>query len=179
MKTIALVGQYDAVDLFTDGPLLVDAFAEGGVDAQVAAWGENRDWSRYDAVVVRASYDYIDRPGEFYSWAHRVEGVTQLANAAATLEWNGDKRYLRDLAGAGVNTVPTVWVEPGDDPISVLAAVESDEIVVKPVTSAGSRLAARYAPADRDRAADHLRQLAKRRPRGDGPAVPGQGRRRG
>lgn len=161
-KPIALVAQRNDVDLFTDGPRLIEAFSRRSVAAEIVPWGDQRDWSAFAAVVVRGTYDYVEQPQEFFAWAHAVEAVTRLANPAALLEWNGDKRYLRDLAAAGIATIPTRWVEPGDSIASVIDALPPDDFVVKPATSAGSRLAARYRAGERARAADHLERLAAR-----------------
>lgn len=155
---IALVSQYEDTDLFTDGPLLIDAFSQRGHHAEVAPWGTPREWDQFDAVLVRATYDYIDRPEEFYDWATAVERVTRLANSAAVLRWNGDKRYLRDLEACGVATIPTAWVDPH---AWTEVQLDHDELVVKPTTSAGSRLAARYRRDEHDAARGHLRRLSE------------------
>jgi hypothetical protein len=91
-------------------------------------------------VVVRSTWDYVPRREEFLAWAR---GVPSLANSADVLTWNTDKRYLRELAAAGVPVVPTTWVEPGDryTPPDV-------EHVVKPAVSAGARDTARYAAGE-------------------------------
>jgi hypothetical protein len=60
--------------------------------------------------VVRSCWDYVPRRAEFLAWAQRVP---RLANPAEVLAWNTDKRYLRELAAAGVPVVPTTWVAPG------------------------------------------------------------------
>ena len=56
------------------------------------------------------------------------------------LEWNTDKRrYLTDLAAAGVPVVPTVFVDPGAE----LEPLDGP-FVVKPAISAGGRRSARF-----------------------------------
>jgi glutathione synthase/RimK-type ligase-like ATP-grasp enzyme len=153
---IALVGQYDDIDTFTDGPPMLEAFARRGIEAEVVPWGSpTADWASYDGVVVRTAWDYVDRRDEFLDWARRVEAVTRLANPAATLEWNSDKRYLRDLADAGVPIVPTVWVGPDER----LPRWRWEEVVVKPAVSAGSRMAARHDGDDRDGVAAHVEAI--------------------
>ena len=42
-------------------------------------------------------------------------GPPRTANPADVLVWNTDKRYLDDLAAAGLPTVPTLFVPPGSD----------------------------------------------------------------
>jgi hypothetical protein len=100
-------------------------------------------------VVLRDTWDYTDRVEEFLAWAG---ALPRLLNPAGVVAWSSDKRYLRDLAAAGVPVVPTTWLEPGD-------AFERPlhEHVVKPTVSAGARDTGRYGPQD-DSAA-HVRRL--------------------
>lgn len=68
------------------------------------------DWAGFDGVPVRSTWDYPLRRDAFLAWAGRAR-VT--ANPYDVLVWNTDKRYLQDLARAGVATVPTVILPPG------------------------------------------------------------------
>ncbi len=145
MSRVALVAQFDSLDTHGDGPPLVAALLGRGIDAEVVAWGGDRDWATFDGVIVRNAYDYLDRLEEFLAWAARVEGLTRLANPAAVLAWNSDKRYLRVLSESGVPIVPTVWIDPGGR----LPRWRWEEVVVKPSVSAGARNTARYAGDDR------------------------------
>ena len=72
------------------------------------------DWASYDLVVIRSTWDYSWRADEFTAWAQKVAAVTRLANPAAVVRWNTDKRYLGELAAAGVPTVPTRYFAPGE-----------------------------------------------------------------
>jgi glutathione synthase/RimK-type ligase-like ATP-grasp enzyme len=96
----------------------------------------------YDLVVVRSTWDYQERRDEFLAWARGIGD--RLANPPAILEWNTDKRYLRELADAGLPVVPTTLVAPGER----FAAPAAGEYVVKPTVSAGSRDTARFAGRD-------------------------------
>jgi glutathione synthase/RimK-type ligase-like ATP-grasp enzyme len=109
---------------------------------------EGFDWSGFDAVVVRSTWDYQHRRAEFLRWAGRVP---RIFNRAELLAWNTDKRYLADLAAGGVETVPTTFADPGEKP----RWPHAPEVVVKPSISAGSKDTARFAvadPAERERA---------------------------
>ena len=147
---IALATAAEFPDLDEDGAALISALEGRGVDAGPAVWTDDDvDWSTYDLVVVRCTWDYHERRDEFVAWAHRVEAVTRLANPAALLEWNTDKTYLRALTVAGLPVVPTDWLEPGD----VFVVPEVGEYVVKPAVSAGSRDTNRYEAGVHDDAA--------------------------
>ncbi|MDX3249060.1 hypothetical protein [Streptomyces sp. ME18-1-4] len=138
-----------------DLPVLRAALERAGAEADGVFWDDpDVDWASYDLVVIRSTWDYSWRADEFTAWAQKVADVTRLANPAAVVRWNADKRYLGELAAAGVPTVPTRHLAP-DDP----ADLPSDhEYVVKPTSGAGGRYAARYTPDQHETA---VRQLAR------------------
>jgi hypothetical protein len=147
---IAIATAAEFPDLDEDGPTLLGALAGRDLTAEPAVWTDpDVDWSAYDLVVVRCTWDYHARRDEFVDWAHRVADVTRIANPATVLAWNTDKTYLRALHGAGLAVVPTDWLEPGD----VFAVPEVGEYVVKPAISAGSRDTNRYQVGDHDEVA--------------------------
>ncbi|HZF89678.1 hypothetical protein [Streptomyces sp.] len=154
---IALVtcrpGPEVAVD--RDLPVLARALREAGADVEVVAWDDpDADWARFDLALIRSTWDYSWRAQEFLEWAERCQAVTRLANPADVVRWNADKRYLGELAAAGVPTVPTRYIAPGEP-----ADLPDDhEYVVKPTSGAGARFAARYPPEQRETA---VRQLAR------------------
>lgn len=154
---VALATAAEFPDLDEDGPVLVDALARRGIEASPAVWTDRTvDWSAYDLVVVRATWDYAPRREEFVAWAGRVAAVTRLANAPDVLAWNTDKTYLRELSRSGLPVVATDWLEPGDafDP------PPQGEYVVKPTVSAGSRDTNRYRAGEHDElAAAHAGSL--------------------
>jgi glutathione synthase/RimK-type ligase-like ATP-grasp enzyme len=151
---VALATCAEVAELDGDDRPLLGLLAERGVEAAPAVWDDAApDWSRWDLVVVRSTWDYPARRAAFLAWA---ESLPRVLNASGVLRWNTDKRYLRDLAAAGLPVVPTTWVEPGDD---VPAALDGGELVVKPAVSAGSRDTARYRAGDREGVLAHVRAL--------------------
>jgi hypothetical protein len=137
-------------DLDSDDALLAARLRALGVDVVTPAWDDPAAyWGAVDLVVVRSTWDYVDRLPEFLSWC---AAVPRLANPADVLAWNTDKRYLRDLEAAGVPVVPTRWLEPGDD-----HAPPAGEHVVKPVVSAGARDTVRCAAGEDS--TPHVRRL--------------------
>lgn len=151
---VALVTCARLPDLDPDDRLLLAPLAEAGFEVTVAVWDDPAvDWARFDLVVVRNTWDYPLRRDEFVAWARSVPA---LANPAEVIAWNTDKRYLRDLAAAGVPVVPTTWVAPGE----AWSPPADGEWVVKPAVSIGSRDSGRYVlPAQRDLAAAHVARL--------------------
>ena len=120
--------------------LLEDELAER-LGATWAVWDDPAvRWSEFALVVVRSTWDYQrDRPG-FLAWAR---DLPRLVNPAEVLAWNTDKRYLSDVAAAGLPVVETTFLAPGDPLPAALPA----ELVLKPSVSAGSRDTGRFRPA--------------------------------
>ncbi|MDX6197845.1 MAG: hypothetical protein QOJ79_996 [Actinomycetota bacterium] len=132
-----------------DEPALIAALARAGVAAQGHPWDDDLDWSSYDLVVVRSTWDYIARREEFLAWAG---AVPRLANPVSVLRWNTDKRYLERLAAVGVPVVPTTYVTDHFEP-------PSGQYVVKPTVSAAAMDTAKYGPADEVVAREHVSRL--------------------
>ncbi|MDX3517375.1 hypothetical protein [Streptomyces scabiei] len=139
-----------------DLPVLVRALREAGAEAAAVHWDDPAaDWAGYDLVVIRSTWDYSWRAAEFVAWAERTGEATRLANPAGVVRWNTDKRYLGDLAAAGVPVVPTAYLAPGD-PVEL---PETHPYVVKPTSGAGARFAARYTPDQRGTAVRHVERM--------------------
>ena len=146
MSRIALATAREALPLDDDLPPLIEAFAG---EAVAACWDDAAvDWSRFDLVLLRSTWDYVPRLGEFLDWCERVAAQTRLLNPPALVRWNTDKHYLADLAARGLATVPSHFLEPGRngaaDLQGLVATLPSDEFVVKPAVGAGSKDAQRY-----------------------------------
>ncbi|WP_369139243.1 ATP-grasp domain-containing protein [Modestobacter versicolor] len=162
VATCAAVPQLDE-----DGPLLLAALAEVGVRARPVVWDDPEvDWPAFDAVLVRSTWDYPLRRAEFLRWAG---GCPRTVNPVDVLAWNTDKRYLDDLARAGVPTVPTVLVPPG----TAWTAPDGDH-VVKPTVSGSAADTGRFrGPGDPEAAALVARLHAQGRTAMVQPYLPG------
>lgn len=161
---IALVTVTAARALDEDLAPLASALREAGADVVIADWDDEAfDWGSVDAALLRSTWDYTDRPGEFLAWAERAAQRTRLLNPPDVLRWNTDKHYLAELARAGVAIVPSTFVEPGMDAQAALAAFldaePCTEFVVKPCIGAGSRDAQRHARTGADTARTHVARL--------------------
>jgi glutathione synthase/RimK-type ligase-like ATP-grasp enzyme len=131
-----------------EAPPLTAALAQRGVEAVPAVWDDPaEDWTRYDLVVIRSTWDYPDRRDEFLRWA---ESLPYVLNPAEVLRWNTHKQYLGYLVS---DAVPSRLVAPGE-PFTPPEA----EFVIKPAVGAGSIGAARYDPGD-ERSIAHVAEL--------------------
>ncbi len=142
---IAFLACGGALDLDTDGPFLFSALEAAGRDFDVVAWDDPKaKWSRYDAVIVRATWDYFMRADDFRAVLEQVHSESHLLNPLEVIEWNLDKRYLAELRRAGLPIVETAFVShlmPPTELMTALTKIEKwkcVEVVVKPSVSAGS-----------------------------------------
>lgn len=154
---VALVTCAALPELDDDDRLVHASLAARGVTAEAVVWDDPAvDWGSYDLVVLRSPWDYPSRRDDFVAWAATVPA---LANPADIVRWNTDKRYLDQLAAAGVATVPTTWIEPGQE---WALPAERGEYVVKPSVSVDSQDTGRYDLADpehQELARAHVRRL--------------------
>jgi hypothetical protein len=166
----------------SDRPLLLDALADEGLRGEAVAWDADVDWTAFDLIVVRSPWDYPERVAELRAWLAAMAGVPALHNPAAAIEWNLDKRYLRDLADAGVPIVPTAFATSVEEAADAICSVRLDDdeagaevggdVVVKPTVSAGSRDTGRFDRADPEALALAQRIVAGGRVAMVQPAVP-------
>ena len=127
---------------------LLEAFGKRGLSARWLSW-DDPETLQADLVILRATWDYTQRLAEFLDWTTRVPN---LLNPAPVVRWNTDKRYLHDLARAGVPVLESAFYEPGQ-PVHL----PSGEVVIKPAVGAGSIGAKRL--TDHNEARDHAAQL--------------------
>jgi glutathione synthase/RimK-type ligase-like ATP-grasp enzyme len=150
--TVALATCAEMPEGDDDERLLPPALAARGIDARFAVWDDPaEDWGAFDLVVVRSTWDYTVKRDAYLDWAG---SVPRLLNTAAVLRWNTDKRYIDDLAAAGLEVVPTAFVVPGG-PRPPLHG----EVVVKPAVSGGAMDTARFATDRHRQAHEHLTTL--------------------
>ncbi len=154
---LALATAVAAFGLDEDLEPLLDACRDIGIETTAVAWDDMTvSWARFDAVLLRSTWDYVERLPEFLAWCERTAGITALWNSPDVVRWNTDKRYLGELAARGVPVIESHFLAPGDDTATMPAF---DEFVVKPTVGAGSRDAQRYVRAERPAALAHAQRL--------------------
>jgi glutathione synthase/RimK-type ligase-like ATP-grasp enzyme len=153
--------------LYQDDLLLVTALDKIGIEAVPAVWSDaSIDWQAFEAIVIRSPWDYFVRLEEFRNWLNaRIASGARLCNSGKILEWNFDKRYLQDLASAGVSLIPTIVVSQGDSPdiVALARAKGWEDIVVKPTISGGGFRTHRFRVDDADQYRDDIAEILKDR----------------
>lgn len=124
-----------------DADLLMETTKSAGIECQYVAWDdESVDYSQFDGLVIRSTWNYFEKPESFLSWLAKTEKVVPILNAPHVVRRNIDKRYLTELETAGLPVVETVFVEPSElgDVTSIVFNKAWKKFVIKPVISAGS-----------------------------------------
>ena len=167
MTRIGLLTDVASMPLDEDLEPLTAALQALGAEVDPLPWDDASATSAprlrgFDLVVVRSPWNYHHRADAYLAEIDRMATVVAVLNEPALLRWNIDKRYLDDLAGAGVPVVPTRFVPPGEDlgsALGQLAVGASGEFVVKPSVSAGSKNTARFRGAQTDAAGRLVQDL--------------------
>ena len=165
MRTVALVTARAARRLDEDLTPLAAALRNAGASVSIVDWDDaDAGWGSFELALLRSAWDYSKRLPEFLSWAERAALLTKLLNPLQVVRWNIDKHYLAQLARAHVPTVPSHFIEPGEDAaagVQRFFALHPDlgDFVIKPAIGSGSRDVQRYAREDIQAATAHAQRL--------------------
>ncbi|MGY0556442.1 MULTISPECIES: ATP-grasp domain-containing protein [unclassified Lysobacter] len=141
---------------------LQSALETSGVTATPTPWTAHVDDSsglkRFALVLPLIVWGYHY---DHARWLHAcrtwdADGIA-LANPAAVLAWNSDKRYLERLGQRDIATPPTLWtdrVTPAQLE-KVFAATGAEQLIVKPTVSGGGWKTQRLGRGDRLHEAPH------------------------
>lgn len=117
------------------------ALRERGLRFATPIWDDPAvDWAAFDAVLIRTTWDYVEKIDAFERWLARADVATRLFNPLPLVRWNLRKRYLAALQSEGVPCIETVWIHP-DAPIdlpAVLAKMGWARAFLKPELGATS-----------------------------------------
>jgi glutathione synthase/RimK-type ligase-like ATP-grasp enzyme len=122
-----------------DDASLALALARRGVEPMACVWNDGSiDWSAFDAVLLRTTWDYFKHHAAFLAWLDLLDRLdVPVINDSATARWNSDKRYLDQLAARGVGIIPgrsTSFSDLAD----TLRTFAGQNVVVKPTVSGGA-----------------------------------------
>jgi glutathione synthase/RimK-type ligase-like ATP-grasp enzyme len=137
---VAFVTYRGLPDLNGDDRRAATAVADLGLRVDAVCWDDpDAEWLAYAAVVVRTTWDYHHRVGEFHAWIDRLDALgARLWNPPRILRWNTDKRYLARVAHPYLHPPPTAILNRGSavDLRDLLERRGWNEAVIKPTISA-------------------------------------------
>ncbi len=149
-----------------------------GYNCSVADWRDSTfPFQSSRLVVLRSTWDYHLHHSEFMAWLKSLASHSILKNSWELVQWNSDKRYLRDLSVRGIDCVPTYYIEEGAEQVSrsalaeILASLSGSspassaaKVVVKPsigLSTFGVKKFDLSTTAGEDAALEHINQLAR------------------
>lgn len=140
MIGLVTYGKYP--ELTDDDRPLLGELAVLGVGARPVVWDDpSVDWTAFDALVLRSTWNYHLKPREFTAWLAELDEIgVPLWNPTPVVRWNLHKRYLRELGDKGVLVPPTEWVARAEArPLSALLGQRGwTDAIVKPSISASA-----------------------------------------
>lgn len=166
MRSCAFLTTDNLEGYVSDDDLATEPLRELGWAVTAVSWRRRDvDWSGFEAVVIRTTWDYHLDAEAFLRALEGIDGSgTRLANPLPLVRWNARKTYLRDLSSRGLPVVPTVWgASPDPDGIERLFdELGAEEIVIKPVISATAYDTYRVGRHDSEMAAEMAAVFAGR-----------------
>jgi len=142
MCHVAFLSTDNLEAFFVYDELLLPYFNAEGWKVSTVSWhAKQYDWSQYDYVVVRSTWDYQQYPEAFLEVLAQIDTSSAiLLNPLPLMRWNIEKYYLQDLAAKGCLTVPTCWQSRFNEDVirEQFELLESNKLVIKPVLSANA-----------------------------------------
>ena len=146
---VALLSCRDLPGWEKDDRFFQNALSEQGVKWTSIPWDESCNWSKFDAVLIRTTWDYVDRRTEFVLALEAISKQTILLNSIDVVRWNIEKTYLKDLEDKGISIAPTVWISSKE--VSLIEIMERrgwSKGFLKPVVGACASNTKRFAVSE-------------------------------
>ena len=151
MLTLGLLTCQRLPNLSDSDQSLIPIFKEHGINAEAIIWNApSIDWTRYDGLIIRNTWDYYTQSERFISWLKTIRDYRiPLSNSVDVVLGNMHKFYLRDFERNGVTVIPTLFSDR-NSPISLQLLKDRQwaNVVVKPAVSAGSYQTAIHSVTD-------------------------------
>jgi glutathione synthase/RimK-type ligase-like ATP-grasp enzyme len=142
MGRCAFLTTHNLEEFFIYDDLVKPHLAKLGWTVDDVCWRDQTvDYSQYDVVVVRSTWDYQAFAEQFMHTLQRIESSgALLENPFTLMKWNVSKSYLKDLENSGVAILPTIWLPTFDSTAieNAFTYFNVSEIIIKPLVSANA-----------------------------------------
>ncbi len=128
-----------------------DALKAAGASVEPIPWTDTADLGEFDLILPLVAWGYHKDYDRWLELLARAEAERwPMINPPQLLRWNSDKRYLVELAGAGVPTVPTMAVAAccNADIAEARSRFGGETLVIKPSVSASASGLHKIRPTD-------------------------------
>ncbi|MFE3847451.1 RimK family alpha-L-glutamate ligase [Flavobacterium sp. LB3P45] len=148
---IALLTCEKLPELTAADQLLIPELAKHNIVAKPVIWSDKTiNWSNFDYLIFRNTWDYFEKETEFNLWLDHIEklGIKTL-NPIEIIKQNKHKFYLREMEKQGIPILPTVFIDKTNSlNLAELIPSHWKKAVIKPAFSAGSYLTEVFEVAD-------------------------------
>ncbi|WP_035673703.1 RimK family alpha-L-glutamate ligase [Flavobacterium sp. 83] len=140
---IALLTCEKLPDLTPEDQKLIPELAKHNIEAKAVIWSDKTiNWSDFDYLIFRNTWDYFEKETEFTIWLDQIEksGIKTL-NPIGVIKQNIHKFYLREMEKREIKILPTVFIDKTSNlDLAMLIPTKWKKAVIKPAFSAGSYL---------------------------------------
>ena len=123
--------------------LLLEYLQSKGLTIQKEIWDDPQvNWAAYDLALLKAPWDYFDKFGQFSEWLKQLEALgIRLLNPVDVVRWNSDKHYLRDIAEAGLQIIPSLFLKQEEKPAwpALFDHFQTNRLIMKPAVSGAAK----------------------------------------
>ncbi len=139
---IAFVTYKNEPGLTKDDKVLAHYLSQKDMVISPAVWDDaNVNWQQFDAVVLRSTWDYFEKPDAFNKWLDKLASLNcNVLNPVSVIRWNQNKKYFIDFSKKGI-LLPPYRICFRNGHISLKKIMEDNnwcKAVVKPAISGGS-----------------------------------------
>lgn len=130
-------------ELLESDQKLIPLFAKENIAAKAVIWDdESVDWTEFDYLIFRNTWDYYQKEIAFNLWLDKIESLgIKTLNPISIIQKNKHKFYLKELEKEGISILPTIFLEKNSTSnLQTLIPKNWEKIVIKPAFSAGSYL---------------------------------------
>ncbi|WP_130735559.1 RimK family alpha-L-glutamate ligase [Flavobacterium sp. J27] len=128
---------------------LIPELKKHNIEARAAIWDNSEeDWTAYDYLVFRNTWDYYEKEETFNQWLSKIEhlGIPTL-NSLNVIQKNKHKFYLQELEQNGITILPTYFQKKTAHlDLKNNIPAHWEKMVIKPAFSAGSYLTKVFEP---------------------------------
>jgi len=128
--------------LTSDDQLAANLLLKQNVIVDAVAWDDpSVQWQKFDAVILRSTWNYHRQLPKFLQWLAILDQPTvSVWNPSDVVRANVSKKYLIDFNNAGIPIVPTVFVPQNKSAQlrSILEKENWERVIIKPEVSASA-----------------------------------------
>ncbi|WP_372365718.1 RimK family alpha-L-glutamate ligase [Candidatus Uabimicrobium sp. HlEnr_7] len=129
----------DLPNMIDEELALIKLLAKKNIDVDIVIWSQKTNWSSYECVVIRTTWDYYLQSDLFLGVLQEIaDSGCRLFNTLDIVRWNTNKNYLIDLQQKGIPVIPTKIIASQQERRTLFSLWKTNKVVIKPTISAGA-----------------------------------------